>query len=361
MSLKVMCTIAVALALVGAGLRPGPAAPEEAYVPAPAPPDAIDAFAARLKVGPPKKHGNLTLYPIFADDVRVAGVDLTLEEAMDRGLLEVRELKPAEVNRVRLVSRAKEPVFVMGGEMLTGAKQDRIMGDDLIVPPGADLTVPVFCVEHGRWVAKSDSFRSAAFVAGSGVRKARAAADQGAVWNQVAAEQERLEAPSETGALRSIQDSKEVQERIEPYKRALSVFPKEIGKARGVVVCVGDEIAAADLFGSRALFLQLWPKLLESYIVDAVDREGGGAPDAVRVRRWLEGIAQAEREVRKTPGNGTLYQLRGEGLMGSALIYDGGVVHMELFAKGVAEPIPFDRLQFRRERLEEGQQDLPER
>jgi len=360
MSMKVMCTIAVALALVGAGLRPGPAASEERCVPPPG--GAIDEFAGRLKVGRPKKHGNLTLYPVFADGVAVPEVGLTLDEAMERGSIEIRELKPAEVNRVRLVSTAKEPIFVMGGEMLTGAKQDRIMGDDMIVPPGADLTVPVFCVEHGRWVAKSDSFKSAAFVATSEVRKARAAADQSAVWNQVAAEQERMEAPSESGALRSIQDSEEVQGRMQPYRRALSDFPKDIGKARGVVACVGDEIVAADLFGSRALFMQLWPRLLDSYVVDAVGRESGGAaPDAVRVRRWLDGVSRAEREVKKTPGNGTLYQLSGDGLIGSALIYDGGVVHMELFAKETAEPVPFNRLDFRRERLEEGQQELPER
>ncbi|HUU54432.1 MAG TPA: DUF6569 family protein [Armatimonadota bacterium] len=250
--------------LILAAVRPGlvPAAPEEKCVPAPA--GAMEAYAAQLKVGPPKKHGNLTLYPVFADDVTVPDVGLTLDEAMDRGVLAIRELKPAEVNRVRLVSTAKEPIFVMGGEMLTGAKQDRIMGDDMIVSPGADLTVPVFCVEHGRWVAKSDSFTSAAFMATSEVRKARAAADQGGVWNQVAAEQERLEAPSESGALRSIQDSEEVQERMRPYRRALSDFPRDIGKARGVVACVGDEIVAADLFGSRALFMQLGPRLLNS-------------------------------------------------------------------------------------------------
>ena len=115
----------------------------------------------------------------------------------------------------------------------------------------------------------------------------------------------------------------------------------------------------ADLFGSRALFLQLWPRLLDSYIVDAVGRDtGGAAPDAVRVRRWLRGVGSAERQVKKTPGSGALYQLGGDGLIGSALVYDGGVVHMELFAKEPGEPVTFNRLDFRRDRLEGIEEEL---
>jgi hypothetical protein len=347
------------MAVVGLGPAPGPAQ-EEAECRLHPPTGAIDTYVNQLKVGPPRRHANLTLYPIFADGVTVPNVDLTLDEAMARGLLEIRELKSAEVNRALLVSHAKKPIFVMGGEMLTGAKQDRIVGDDLIVPAGAKLTVPVFCVEHGRWVVKSDTFASASFLATSEVRKARAAADQSQVWHQVAAEQERLEAPSATGTLQSVQESKEVQDQMEPYKRALSDLPLDVGKARGVVACVGDEIIAADLFGSRAVFAQLWPKLLDSYVIDAVGRDvRGRAPDAVRIKQWLMGVADAERTFKRTPGVGTLCQLGGRSLMGSALLYEGGVVHMELFAKEGPEVVPFNRLDFRRDRLEEGA-DTPE-
>jgi hypothetical protein len=345
----------VASAAVGAAIGPGRAGAEQKCLPAPARADAIGAFARQIKVGRPRKHGNLTLYPILIEDVRVPDVDLTLDEAMERELLSIRELDPPEVNRVRLVSKAKEPILVMGGEMLAGAKQDRIVGDDMIVPPRADLEIPVFCVEHGRWVAKSESFGSAKFLATRDVRVARASADQGEVWSKVAEAQERLAAPSETGALRSLQDSAIVQDRIKPYRRALAEFPGEVAKARGVVACVGDEIIAADLFASRAIFAQLWPKLLDSYITDAVERElQGSSPDGVRIRKWLDGLASADKSLKKTPGDGLLYELRGESLIGSALVYDEAVVHIELFAKEklAPEPVPFNRLEFRRDRLE---------
>jgi len=346
--LAVCLFIALALA-AGIALRPLRAeAQEEAAVAA----DAIGEYAENLRVGPPRRHLNLTLYPVFADGVADPGVALTLQLAVERELLEIRELDPPQVNRVLVLSRAKEPIFLMGGEMLEGAKQDRIVGDDTIVPAGAKIELPVFCIERGRWVAKGETFAPAGALATSAVRRARARADQSLVWGQVAAEQERLSAPSDTGALRSLRESPEVRARTAAYQRALGSFPEDLPRARGVVACVGGEIIAADLFGSQALFQRLWPALLESYIVDAVDRpERGRAPDAVQIRRWLEGVRRAERTPRDTPGAGELLELGGAGIIGSALIYQSAVVHMELFRGLVGRPVPFNRIEFRRQRL----------
>ncbi|MDH4178954.1 MAG: hypothetical protein OEV33_00470 [Armatimonadota bacterium] len=340
-----------ALALLAA-LHAVPAETELDIVRPPSSSDAIDAYASRLQVGPPERYANLALYPVFADGVIVPDLGLTLDEAIERGLLEIAELKPAEVNRVRLVNRADEPVFIMGGEMLLGAKQDRIAGDDLVVPPGAELVIPVYCVEQGRWVAKTDAFSSAGALVGSELRKARQRADQGAVWSEVAAEQSRLNAPSETGALRSVRESAEVQDKMRPYTRALGDFARDHGKARGVVACVGSEIIAADLFGSRTVFRTLWPKLLESYVIDAFDHPGREQTlDSVRIRRWLDGITRAEKTRKPTPGAGTLYELHGGGIIGSALAYQEGVIHMELFQGYVVRPMRYNRLEFRRDRL----------
>jgi hypothetical protein len=48
-------------------------------------------------------------------------------------------------------------------------------------------------------------------------------------------------------------------------------------------------------------------------------------------------------------------------VLGSALVYDGGVVHMELFRSFVGRPVPFNRLEFRREQLQESEEQLPVR
>jgi len=184
------------------------------------------------------------------------------------------------------------------------------------------------------------------------VRQARARADQGLVWSEVAREQERLQAPSVTGAYGSVPASPAVQERIKPYTRRFLDLPDEFPKARGVVATVRGEVIAADLFSSAALFRQLWPKLLESYVIDALDRPLRGRDTEARsIERWLNGLRQADRSRKDTPGQGTLYELRGAGILGSALVYQKGVVHMELFQGVFAATRDFNRLQFRRGRL----------
>ena len=351
---KMLLSLLVVPALMGVLLAAAPpeTASERSAAIAPSD-DPISAFADRVRVGPPERYRNLVLYPIYADAPKVPAVDLTLDEAMARGVLEITEVDRAQVNRVRVRNLGKDPVFIMGGEMISGAKQDRIAGDDVIVPAGGKLVIPVFCVEHGRWVAQTDTFKSASFMAGSAVRQARAAADQSAVWESVAGEQERLSAPSATGSLRSVQESEEVQEKVKPYQRAFVDLPEKHPRARGVVACAGGRIIAADLFGSRVLFQDLWPKLLDSYVIDALDREEERrGVDAVHIKRWLDGVKRASRTPKDTPGSGSLYELRGGGVLGSALVYQGGIVHMELFrALSVPEPI-YGRLEFRRERLQ---------
>ena len=344
---------AIAMCVVGGAVAGAASAPPaKSVAPRRPPADPLVDYANRLRVGAPRSYRNLRLFAVFAPGVRVPEVDLTLDKAMELGLLEVTELKSAEVNRVRVRNRAKRPVFIMAGEMLKGARQDRIAGDDVSVPAGQELTIAVYCVEHGRWVAKSEGFASGRALAQASVRGA-AKAGQSAVWDRVEAGQALLRAPSATGALSSVHESEEVQRRMKPYTRTFSDLPDEFPKACVVVAAVGDEILAADLFSSPALFSQLGPKLLESYIIDALERdERGRQPDAAAVKAWLDNIRRAEGREKDTPGKGQLYELEGARLFGSALVWQDGIVHLQAFPTraGIAEP-EFNSLQFRRERL----------
>jgi hypothetical protein len=317
--------------------------------------DAIGDFATHIRIGPPRHYQNLTLFPVLVSEVSVPDVDLTLDKAMALDLLDISELDSADVNRVHVRNRAKRPVFIMAGEMLRGAKQDRIAGDDIVIAAGDEVTIPVFCVEHGRWTGKSESFKSGGIVAAPPVRLS-ARRGQSAVWDQVAQEQDRLRAPSTTGTLSSIHESAKVQGDVKPYTRALSDLPDTSPTACGVVATAGGVIIAADLFSSRALFEQLYPKLLESYVTDALDRRPREREyNPVQLQRWLNGLRQVPRTPKDTPGEGVIYELRGGDILGSALVWQAGVVHMELFkAVFLTQTQPeFNGLKFRRERLEQ--------
>ena len=93
----------------------------------------------------------------------------------------------AEVNRLVLINRGKKPVILLAGEIVSGGKQDRIVGKDRIVPVGgAPLPLDVFCVEEGRWTGGSAKFAAANTMVHPSVReKAAVDADQTKVWAAV--------------------------------------------------------------------------------------------------------------------------------------------------------------------------------
>src|SRR5205085_7274600 len=87
----------------------------------------------------------------------------------------------AEVNRLVLVNNSKRPLILLAGEIVTGGKQDRVIGKDRLVPAESDpIDLSVFCVEPGRWTGTTEKFNAyAAPMAQPGVRsKAMADKDQ---------------------------------------------------------------------------------------------------------------------------------------------------------------------------------------
>src|SRR5438552_17411675 len=129
------------------------------------------------KVLPPIKHGNLTVFPVAAASSHNTQAFLTLDEGLRSGQVIVTEggnVQPlmrrrnrpvthdeAQVNRLVLVNNSKRPLILLAGEIVTGGKQDRVIGKDRLVPAESDpIDLGVFCVEPGRWVATSGKFGS---------------------------------------------------------------------------------------------------------------------------------------------------------------------------------------------------------
>ena len=74
----------------------------------------------------------------------------------------------AQVNQLVLVNNSKRPLILLAGEIVTGGKQDRVIGKDRIIPAESDpIDLGVFCVEPGRWTGSSDRFG----VGGSNARR----------------------------------------------------------------------------------------------------------------------------------------------------------------------------------------------
>ena len=133
--------------------------------------NAIHALATTLSTGTPQTAAGLTLVPLLRrTPAKLA--HLGFAEALKLGLVEVTELGPGgSVPEVSVLNRGELPILFLDGEALVGAKQNRVLNLSVLVPGKATTTIPVSCVEAGRW-----SPRSRAFVDGESLHFAKARA-----------------------------------------------------------------------------------------------------------------------------------------------------------------------------------------
>jgi hypothetical protein len=300
----------------------------------------LKGYLAGLSVGEPESYAGLTLYPLTAaKDVSLARL-LTLDEALKSKALVVTELEGgAEVNTLMLENTSARPIFLMSGEIMRGAKQDRTMQNDQLIPPhSGKLRVSVFCTEHGRWTETSSSFQASDQAVPNSVRQAaKVAKEQGSVWSSIDQNQRRLEASAPTSAAKDVYENKRVKRDLKPYLDHLAGLSARHAHTVGVVAAFGGRLVAVDAFGDDGLFARLYPKLLRSYAVDVLSDKPSGAFDAAAL---LKLAATGDWKPRVTEGFAHAFELDAKDHHGSALLDGATTVHMDLFEGTVPEPEP---------------------
>jgi len=266
----------------------------------------------------PVTYENISVFPVVSSYSQDTSFFLTLEEGLASGEVLVREQGPEgmarsrdgrpvyvppptagpSVNQLVLINRSRRPLLLLAGELVSGGKQDRVIGKDRIVPAGAPpLPLDVFCVEHGRWTGASQ-FDAAKIIVHPSVRE-KAAVDQAQVqvWDAVRGGTTAAAAPGAPApkmSARNIQGAIASEGRTEAYERiyqsravgvSIDEFADEVERrfthatsglkgerVVGVVVAYGGEVAWSDIFASGDLFGEYWHKLVRSYAVEALAR-----------------------------------------------------------------------------------------
>ncbi|MCP4230080.1 MAG: hypothetical protein GY771_08025 [bacterium] len=261
--------------------------------------EAADDFYADLTVGEPEVHGNLAVYPIYLpgggeklDDL------LTMSEAMDSDRFKITELEEgATVNSLEVRNNTGKSVVLLAGEIIRGAKQDRIVSYDTVVPPEGTFYVDAFCVEAGRWTEVSDSFAYNDEIAPSTIRgSAQGYGDQGKVWDEVAKCNAERGVFTESDALTASYSDEDFQEKVSEYKDAFEDIADDKDVV-GIIVVSEGEIQAGDIFAGHDLFAKVWPRLLTSYAMDAaLSEELGDVPEVSEIEDYLAQLNDADRE-----------------------------------------------------------------
>lgn len=321
-------------------------------------PDASD-----YKLLAPISHGDLTIFPVVSVKSHDTSSFLTLDEGIRSGEVVVTEVgsipgmirrrrplpqsySQAQVNRLVLVNNSKRPLILLAGEVVTGGKQDRVVGKDRIVPAESDpVDLSVFCVEPGRWVASSTKFDAhASVMAQPSVRKkAMVDADQQKVWDEVASARAGFAmkiAPSATtnngnqqafvgraaralnsttSYARAVENSAVKQQMdsiVAPMQKSYESVITQLRNqnAVGVVVAVKGRIVWADIFASNALLSKYWPKLLESYAAESLTAPGVSTQANMKdAQRFLDDWQARHETADSEPGLYRQRELMGDG------------------------------------------------
>jgi len=329
----------------------------------------------------PIRSGNLSVFPVVASKSYDTAEFLTLDEGLRsgdvvvteagqaRGLIRhrpgeasvIRPIRGAEVNQLVLVNNAKRPLLLLAGEIVTGGKQDRVIGKDRIVPAESDpVDLSVFCVEPGRWVAANgkNDFGNAGgvvhgLVAAPGVRgSAMAAKNQQQVWDNVGKSKQAMEmvvpppAAAEVNSTTSyarVMDNQEVQKKVdsvaEPVQRNYETVIRQLRdkNAVGVVVAVNGEIVWADMFASTQLLQKYWPKLVRSYATEAVVTHAKGGEASLKdAQKFLDDLQGRHETAETEPGLYRQTEITGDGFkvfeLTSLLPRTGFAVHVAKMA-----------------------------
>jgi hypothetical protein len=327
------------------------------------------------KVLDPIRHGNLTVFPVVSSKTYPTGAFLTLDEGLHSGEVVVAEAGTvqglirrhpaagirhdgAEVNRLVLVNNSKRPLLLLAGEIVSGGKQDRVIGKDRIVPAESDpIDLSVFCVEPGRWVATSQHFGASEAIYGARVvggakapvpmavmaqpsvrKRAMADKDQNQVWDAVNKQKNQMSlevaasAPNmqteiaQTTSYAKVNENEEVKRRVDaiakPIEQNYQGLIRQLRdqNAVGVVVAVNGRIIWADVFASTDLLTKYWPKLVRSYASEAVvTRAKSEDVKAEKAQAFLDEMDGRKEMIESEPGIYRHTEVAGEGFKAFSL------------------------------------------
>jgi hypothetical protein len=289
-----------------------------------------------VRIGDPIRHHALTVFPLFSPPDGTVEYLLS-DEAIAAGTVTVEEVgEDGSVPDLLVRNGTGSRVLFLEGEELRGAKQNRVLNTSVLVAAGSTTTIPVSCVEQGRWRYRSRHFVSSGshsssklrhFLKSSVSRSLRSgmghSSDQGAVWKEVSRQSESLGSSSATGAMADTYET--YQARRAEFRERLNY----IEGAAGLAVAVAKQVVALDLFDKPETCRKVWDRLLSGVVMDALEAgEPEQRAEATDVAALLGRLRGASWEPAPAVGEGQEYRSNSdETTHASALVCDGSVLH----------------------------------
>src|SRR3989338_1122490 len=283
---------------------------------------------------------NLRLYPIIASETfrettRDMGKFTLFRSAIESNKMVITETgaQPGEgeqvqasfqdvsgtVNTLFAKNNSNDTIFIMAGEVVKGGKQDRVIGQDVVLVPGQEVNLSAFCIESSRWTTKEGNggkFTGYYNVSSMDIRKTvTTEKNQSMVWQKVDEHTAANGASSETHTYTNLENSEEYQKSVQEYMEMFKDAFKDDDRVIGVIAVTGDQVMGLDIFATHDLFITSFPNLLHSYAGNAITN---GAPVTIgnqEVYYYLDQLlASQEGQNERINDNGSVYEYKNKKL-----------------------------------------------
>ena len=262
--------------------------------------------------------------------------------AIKNKLIEVKEVSESgSVNDLFVINYSDYYVFFMDGDILKGAKQNRVLNTSVLLKPHSKITIPVSCVEAGRWRYSSSKFdveenySAPALLRFSKAKKVSRNleerkmfdADQREVWKNVEKVSDFNEVSSETSNLSDIYYSKE-----EDLNSDIKDF--DVNKeANGIAVFVNGRLSGIDIFNRKDIYEEYFTKILNGVAMETrySKDKGEGLDEDKAVEKFQEffkNIDSAAKKEYNAVGAGTEKRFAAKDITGFELLYNDDLIHM---------------------------------
>jgi len=283
---------------------------------------------------------NVAVAPLFhtAPETLAYG---TLAEALREGVILVTEVNDVgSVPDLKVVNNADSSILLLDGEELKGAKQNRVLNASVLLAAHSETIVPVSCSEAGRWHYTSETFDESGYVMPRDLRANRQRSvsaslnrtheyrsDQSAMWSGIEHMAEASAVESPTRAMTDVFEAKKKE--LDDCLDAFSLVPNQ----KGLLVFVNGAVVGFDLISRAAAYEVLHPKLVKSYLIDALLQKTNGSLKASLddARTFVKETQSCSEKRYKSTGLGWDFRFEGNTLVGSSLEHDSTVVHAAFF------------------------------
>jgi len=224
-----------------------------------------------IKVLDLQKNSNIQIAQINRVDSCSINI-IAFHDVYRDSLIQINEVsEEGHVNKILLKNNSDKFVFIMDGDIILGAKQNRVFNTSMLIGPNKEYYLSVSCIEKNRWQKSSSSFRPANFLSHKSLRKKkidsyynRGSYSQKEVWDEVGNLNRRYKQRSKTSSHTILYESK--KHLVDNLKNKFEMNPN----ANGLAYFINGDLQGIEMFYNDSIYKSYYLPLVSSICLEGI-------------------------------------------------------------------------------------------